>query len=137
VKFNAKHWQICYSVGKSWQFTQGIVCGQIKTTLSVGGHIIVDIFSGALCYRLCNGCGLVGLVFHFIGWQRAGISIGLLIVAGLVEFREIWTAKWPLAVYLGALLILAAGITNCSCTIFAGFALGCIGLSVFIVLNGV
>ena len=57
-----------------------------------------------------------------------GISVGLLIIAGLVEFKEIWTAGWPLVVYLGALLILGGGLINCSYTVFAGYAVGCTGL---------
>jgi len=56
------------------------------------------------------------------------VSVGLLIIAGLSQFKEIYTAKWPIAVYLGALLVLAAGFTNCSCTVFAGYAIGCVGL---------
>ena len=45
-----------------------------------------------------------------------------------LEFEEIYKAKWPLTVYLGALLVLAAGLINCSYTVFAGYIIGCIGL---------
>lgn len=56
------------------------------------------------------------------------ICIGLLIIAGLCQFGEVYRAKWPLVVYLGALIVLAAGIGNCSYTVFAGFTVGCISL---------
>ena len=56
------------------------------------------------------------------------VCIGLLIIAGLSQFKEVYTAKWPLAVYLGALLVLAAGFTNCICTLYLGYIIGCIGL---------
>jgi ABC-type transport system involved in cytochrome c biogenesis permease subunit len=54
--------------------------------------------------------------------------IGLLIIAGLFEFKDVCRTKWPLAVYPGVLLVLAAGFINCSCTVFAGYIIGCIGL---------
>ena len=56
------------------------------------------------------------------------ICIGLLIIAGMSQFKEIYTAQWPLAVYIGALLVLAAGFTNCGCTLYSGYIIGCIGL---------
>jgi ABC-type transport system involved in cytochrome c biogenesis permease subunit len=61
------------------------------------------------------------------------VCTGLLIIAGLSQFGEIYKAKWPLAVYLGALLVLVAGISNFGAKIelsivFTGFALSCIGL---------
>ena len=61
------------------------------------------------------------------------VCLGLLIIAGLSQFKEIYKAKWPLAIYLGALLVLAAGIGNCGAKselsiVFTGFALSCIGL---------
>jgi cytochrome c biogenesis factor len=56
------------------------------------------------------------------------VCLGLLIIAGLFEFKEVYKTKWPLVVYAGALLVLAAGLINCSYTAFAGFILGCIGL---------
>ncbi|MGA2915112.1 MAG: cytochrome c biogenesis protein CcsA [Sedimentisphaerales bacterium] len=57
-----------------------------------------------------------------------GVCIGLLIVAGLFEFNEVYITKWPIAVYLGVLLVLMAGFINCICTVFAGYTIGCIGL---------
>ncbi len=56
------------------------------------------------------------------------ICIGLLIIAGLFEFKDVCRTKWPLMVYPGALLVLAAGFINCSCTVFAGYAIGSVGV---------
>lgn len=57
-----------------------------------------------------------------------GGCIGLLILVGLFEFKDVCRTRWPLAVYAGALLVLAAGFINCSCTVFAGYLIGCVGL---------
>ena len=54
--------------------------------------------------------------------------IGLLIFAGLLEFKDVCKTRWVLAAYPGAILVLAAGFINCSCTVFAGYAIGCIGV---------
>lgn len=56
------------------------------------------------------------------------VGVGLLIIAGLSQFKEIYKAKWPLVVYLGALLVLMGSLINCGYTVFAGFILSCIGL---------
>ncbi|MBU1260155.1 MAG: cytochrome c biogenesis protein CcsA [Planctomycetes bacterium] len=56
------------------------------------------------------------------------VCISLLIIAGMSQFSQIYTAQWPLAVYVGALLVLAAGVTNCPCTLYAGYIIGCVGL---------
>ncbi len=66
--------------------------------------------------------------FTSLAGRGLWICIALLIVAGLVQFEEIFKAKWPLAVYLGSLLVLMAGVTKCNCTLFAGFTIGVIGL---------
>jgi hypothetical protein len=98
--------------------------------------------------RLCFITGTVSLMFLAVlciigsvmgaDWSKwfftspAGrglwICIGLLIIAGLFEFKEIYKAKWPLLIYLGVLLVLAAGLINCTYTLFAGYIIGCIGL---------
>jgi ABC-type transport system involved in cytochrome c biogenesis permease subunit len=57
-----------------------------------------------------------------------GISLGLLIIAGLFEVKDVWAAKWPLPVYLGALLVITGSLIGCSYTVFAGFVFGSIGL---------
>jgi hypothetical protein len=56
------------------------------------------------------------------------VCIGLLIIAGLSLFKEIYSAKWPLAVYLGAFLVLVGGLINCNYTVFAGFILSSVCL---------
>jgi hypothetical protein len=56
------------------------------------------------------------------------VCLGLLIIAGLSQFKEIYKARWPLVVYLGALLVLMGSLINCGYTVFAGFILSCIGL---------
>jgi cytochrome c biogenesis factor len=66
--------------------------------------------------------------FNTLSGRGLWICIGLLIIAGLFEFGEIYKVKWPLAVYLGVLLVLTAGFTNCNCTLFAGYIIGCISL---------
>ena len=91
--------------------------------------IVLLLFLAVLC--------IVGAVMG-ADWSRwfftspagrgLGICIGLLIIAGLFEFKDVCKTKWPLAVYPGALLVLAAGFINCSCTVFAGYIIGCIGL---------
>jgi len=50
-------------LAKCQSYTQGIVCGQVKTALSFNRHSIADGFSGTLYYRLCNGRRLVEVVF--------------------------------------------------------------------------
>ena len=91
--------------------------------------IVLLLFLAVLC--------LVGAVIG-ADWSRwffttgpgitLWVAIGLLIIAGLCQFNEIYTAKWPLAVYLGALMVLAGGLISCSYTVFAGYIIGCIGL---------
>jgi hypothetical protein len=91
--------------------------------------IVLLLFLAVLC--------LVGAVMgaDWSKWFFASIAgrglwgcIGLLIIAGLFEFKDVCKTKWPLAVYPAALLVLAAGFINCSCTVFAGYIIGCIGL---------
>lgn len=49
-----------------------------------------------------------------------------------------YRALWPLAVYLGALLVLAAGFTRCNCTLFAGYVIGSVGIfGLFRILPGI
>jgi ABC-type transport system involved in cytochrome c biogenesis permease subunit len=55
-------------------------------------------------------------------------SSGLLILIGLFEFKDVCKTKWLLAVYAGVLLVLAAGFINCTCTVLAGYAIGCVGV---------
>ncbi|MGB8227458.1 MAG: cytochrome c biogenesis protein CcsA [Sedimentisphaerales bacterium] len=98
--------------------------------------------------KLCLLTGIVSLMFLAVlciigavmgaAWSKwfftssAGRGlwscIGLLIIVGLFEFKDDCRTKWPLAVYPGVLLVLAAGFINCRCTVFAGYAIGCIGL---------
>ncbi len=54
--------------------------------------------------------------------------IGLLVLVGLFEFKNDCKTKWPLAVYPGVLLVLAAGFIHCTCTVFVGYIIGCIGV---------
>lgn len=91
--------------------------------------VILMLFLAALCILgSVMGTDWSQWFFNTLSGRGLWICIGLLIIAGLFEFEEISKAKWPLAVYLGALLVLAAGFIKCNCTLFAGYIIGCIGL---------
>jgi len=91
--------------------------------------IVLTLFSALFCViGSIMGAGWSELFFTSTAGRAFEICIGLLIVAGLFEFREIYEAKWLLAAYLGALLVILAGFVNCNCTLLAGYAIGCISL---------
>ncbi len=107
---------------------KGLFVDRLKRLCLLTG-IVLLMFLAVLCViGSVMGTDWSSWFFASPAGRGLGICVGLLIIAGLAEFREIWTVKWLLAVYLGALLVLAAAVTRCNCTIFAGYAVGCTGL---------
>jgi hypothetical protein len=153
-KFSAKSPEICYPVVKIGHKGAKPIPAKAgdtkKDTLCLSVLVAIG-FKGLFVDRLKKLCLITGTfllmalaVLCIIGavmgtdWSKwffavstgrwLWVCIALLIIAGLSQFKEIYTTKWPFAVYLGALLVLAAGVTNCPCTLYAGYLIGCIGL---------
>jgi hypothetical protein len=101
---------------------------RLKQLCLLTGTILL-MFSAAFCViGAVMGAEWSKWFFTSPAGRGLGICIGLLIIASLCEFRETCRTIWPLAVGLGALLVLAAGFTHCNCTLFAGYVIGSIGL---------
>ncbi len=104
--------------------------------------IVLLMFLAVLCIiGAVMGAGWSKWFFNTLPGGGLWVCIGLLIIAGLCQFKEIYKRKWLFAVYLGAFLVLVAGISDfgerielCSALnlseaiVFTGFALCCIGL---------
>jgi len=70
-------------------------------------------------------CTVIGQIKTEQKWFcRRNLKFFWLMQIGVGVYR----AKWPLAVYLGALLVLMGSLVNCGYTVFAGFILSCTGL---------
>ena len=97
--------------------------------MSFDRHIADGIFGGAVSSLvLIMGADWSKWFFTTCPGGSLWVCMGLLIIAGLSQFKEIYTTPLAATVYLGALLVLVARSHHCSYTVFAGYIIGCIGL---------
>jgi len=123
-KFNAKWREICYSaVG-----FKGLFMNRLKQLCLLTGIVLLISLAAFCVIGAIMGADWSKSFFTSPAGGLLWIAVGLLIIAGLFQFGQIYKAKWPLVVYLGVLLVLAGSFGRCNCTVFIGFILGCIGL---------
>ncbi len=101
---------------------------RLKKLCLITGTVLLTCLAALCIIGTVMGTDWSKWFFAVSGGRWLWVCIGLLIIAGLSQFKEIYTAKWPFAVYLGALLVLATGVTNCPCTLYSGYIIGCLGL---------
>ncbi len=101
---------------------------RLKKLCLLTGTVLLMALAGLCIVGAVMGAEWSQWFFAASAGKWLWVCIALLIIAAMTQFRQIYSAQWPLAVYAGALLVLAAGFTNCPCTLYAGYIIGCIGI---------